>query len=211
MRIVCMTGMGLLSLLLAVPALGAGDDEEVARQLFAEILAPVSEAAQSVSAGGIAVRGQPGSAGPEQRFFDAVGDHLLDQGFDVWVMDVGEPVPLGVLALDMELTTSEIDYPTQSRQFMGIGRARVQRRVALGAHLRLTDPAVGRVLYNAEPVRVHREWMTYTQANENAERRPDWMGAAAIQDMQPRNPWWQRTLVLGIAAGVAVLYFGGAT
>jgi hypothetical protein len=53
--------------------------------------------------------------------------------------------------------------------------------------------------------------MTYTQANENAERRPDWMGAAAIQDMQPRNPWWQRTLVLGIAAGVAVLYFGGAT
>ena len=30
------------------------------------------------------------------------------------------------------------------------------------------------------------------------------MGAEAIQDMRPRNPWWQRTLVVGIVAGVAV-------
>ena len=93
---------------------------------------------------------------------------------------------------------------------MGVGQARVQRRVALGAHMRLSDPTAGRLILNAEPVRVQRDWMSFSEAYGHASDRPDWMGATAIRDMRERNPWWQRTLVAGIVAGVAVIYFSGA-
>jgi hypothetical protein len=76
--------------------------------------------------------------------------------------------------------------------------------------MRLTDPEAGRLVYNAEPVRVQREWMSFSEAHRNAEQRPDWMGAESIQDIRARNPWWQRSLVVGIVAGVAVVYFSGA-
>lgn len=195
---------------LAPPALAAVSDAEVSRALFVELLEPVTDAARNAEASGIAVRGMPAQDGPEQRFFNAVGDRLLDEGFDVWVIESTQPVPDGVLALDLQLTSSEIDYPQQTRSFLGVGHARVQRRVALGAHMRLTDPGGGRLLYNAEPIRVQREWMSFREAEQHSAERPDWMGAAAIQDMRERNPWWQRTLVVGIVAGVAVIYFSGA-
>lgn len=194
----------------AAPASAALSDAEVSRALFEELLVPVTDAARGVSASGIAVRGLPAQDGPEQRFFNAVGDRLLAEGFDVWVITSSQPVPEGVLALDLQLTSSEIDYPQQTRSFLGVGHARVQRRVALGAHMRLTDPEGGRILYNAEPVHVQREWMSFREADQHSAERPDWMGAQAIQDMRARNPWWQRTLVVGIVAGVAVIYFSGA-
>lgn len=201
----------LLVLGLVAGAQAAGSDDEVSRRLFAEILAPVDAAAQSISAGGIAVRGAPATAGPEQRFFNAVGDAFLEQGYDVWILQANETVPSGVLALDLELSASEIDYPRQSRQLLGFGRARILRRVSLGARMRLTDPGEGRVLYDAEPVRVAEDWMSFSEANRSAEVRPDWMGAIPVSEMEPRNPWWQRALVVGIVGGVAVLYFSGAT
>ena len=52
--------------------------------------------------------------------------------------------------------------------------------------------------------------MSFREAEPLSTERPAWMGAAAIQDMRARNPWWQRTLVVGIVAGVAVIYFSGA-
>jgi hypothetical protein len=195
---------------LSLPAQGAESDAEVSKALFVELLQPVAELARDASASGIAVRGLPAQLGPEQNFFNAVGDRLLAEGFDVWVIAAAEPVPEGVLALDLQLTNSEIDYPQQTRSFLGVGQARVQRRVALGAHMRLTDPGAGRILYNAEPVRVQREWMSFSEAEGHAAERPDWMGAEAIQDMRARNPWWQRTLIVGIVAGVSVIYFSGA-
>jgi hypothetical protein len=200
----------LVLVLLAAPAWAAGSDAEVSRALFLELLEPITDVARDISASGIAVRGLPAQDGPEQRFFNAVGDRLLAEGFDVWVLESAQPVPDGVLALDLQLTASEIDYPQQTRSFLGVGQARVQRRVALGAHMRLTNPGEGRILYNAEPVRVQREWMSFREAEGHAAERPDWMGAQAIQDMRARNPWWQRTLVIGIATGVAVIYFSGA-
>jgi len=201
----------LASLLALATAAGAAEsDRAVSRELFADLLDPVTEAARNVSATGIAVRGQPAADGPERRFFGQVGDHLLASGFDVWVIGSNQPVPDGVLALDLDLTRSEIDYPQQTRTFLGVGQARVQRRVSLGAHMRLTDPGSGRLVYNAEPVQVQREWMSFSEAYQHAEERPDWIGAKAIQDVQARNPWWQRTLVVGVVAGVAMVYFSGA-
>lgn len=200
-----------LSAAMSSPVAGAESDIEVSRQMFSELLGPVTEAAAAVDASGIAVRGLPAKPGPEQRFFEEVGDRFLAGGFDVWVLKDSQPVPEGVLALDLALTNSEIDYPEQTRTFFGIGQARVQRRVTLGAHMRLTDPAAGRIVYNAEPVLVQREWMSFSEAFSHAEGRPDWMGAAPIQDMRTRNPWWQRGLVVGIVAGVAAIYFSGAS
>jgi len=186
-------------------------DEEVSRKLFAEIFTPISELAGSVSASGIAIRGVPDEVGPERRFFDAVGNGFLSDGFDVWLLSPGESAPDGVLELDLELSEAEIDYPRQTRHLLGVGRARVLRRVSLGARMRLTDPAEGRILYNAEPLRVEQDWMMFTEAKESAAVRPDWMGATTIPGMESRSPWWQRAAVVGIVVGVAVLYFGGAS
>lgn len=199
----------LLLLLAPAAARGQDTDEEVSRRLFGELIAPVADAAAEVGAGGIAVRGAP-AGGPERRFFDAVGDAFLDRGYDVWVVGRAEPVAADVLALDLELTASEIDYPRQTRQVLGIGRAQVLRRVTLGARMRLTEPTTGRVLYSAEPVRMTEEWMSFREANRNAEQRPDWMGAIPMEPARARNPWWQRSLIVGVLGGVAILYFSGA-
>lgn len=186
-------------------------DDQVSRKLFAEIFTPISELAGSVSATGIAIRGVPDEVGPESRFFDAVGNSFLADGFEVWLLSPGESVPHGVLELDLELSEAEIDYPRQTRHLLGAGRARVLRRVSLGARMRLTDPEGGRVLYNAQPLRVAQDWMMFTEANNSATVRPDWMGATTIPEMESRSPWWQRAAVLGIVGGVAVLYFSGAS
>jgi hypothetical protein len=204
-----------LSLLAVIQVVGARadglSDEEVSRKLFAEILAPISELAGSVSATGIAIRGMPDELGPESRFFDAVGNSFLAEGFDVWVLSPGESMPNGVLELDLELSEAEIDYPRQTRYLLGVGRARVLRRVSLGTRMRLTDPDEGRILYHADPLRVEQDWMMFTEAKENAAVRPEWMGATTIPAMESRSPWWQRAAVLGIVGGVAALYFAGAS
>jgi len=186
-------------------------DEQVSRKLFGEIFTPISELALSVSATGIAIRGMPDEEGPERVFFDAVGNRFLADGFDVWLLQTGEAIPDGVLELNLRLSAAEIDYPRQTRHLLGLGRARVMRRVSLGAWMRLTDPDQGRVLYNAEPLRVEQDWMMFTEANASAAVRPDWMGATTIPGMESRSPWWQRAAVVGIAGAVAMLYFGGAT
>jgi hypothetical protein len=186
-------------------------DEQVSRKLFGEIFTPISDLASSVSATGIAIRGLPDEDGPERTFFDAVGNRFLADGFEVWLLQTGESAPDGVLELSLQLSAAEIDYPRQTRHLLGLGRARVLRRVSLGAHMRLTDPGQGRVLYNAEPLRVEQDWMMFTDANASAAVRPDWMGATTIPEMESRSPWWQRAAVVGIVGAVAMLYFGGAT
>ncbi|RKZ18187.1 hypothetical protein DRQ53_01215 [bacterium] len=189
----------------------ADTDAEVSGRLLDEILAPMSTAAREVSAEGIAILGLPAQDGTERRFFDEVGSRLLAEGFDVWVLREGAAVPGGALALELELTTSEIDYPRQTRTLMGAGRARVQRRVSLGAHMKLSSPDSGQLLYDAEPVRVGYDWLSFTEANDNAAMRNDWIGAEPIIEMRERNAWWQRVAILGIVGGVAAIYFGGAT
>ena len=186
-------------------------DEQVSRKLFGEIFGPISELALSVSATGIAIRGVPDDEGPEREFFDAVGDRFLADGLDVWLLRTGQPAPDSALELDLQLSSAEIDYPRQTRHLLGLGRARVLRRVSLGARMRLTDPDGGRILYNAEPLRVEQDWMMFSEANARAAVRPDWMGATTIPHMESRSPWWQRVAVVGIVGAVAMLYFGGAT
>lgn len=186
-------------------------DAEIASRLLDEILAPVSEAAREVEAPGIAVFGVPSAAGTESRFFDEVANRLLAGGFDVWLLREGASAPGGALALDLALTESEIDYPQQTRTLLGAGRARVQRRVSLGADMRLSQPETGRLLYVGEPVRVEHEWMSFTDANRQAAVRADWIGAKPVVEVRERNPWWQRAAILGIVGGVAAIYFGGAT
>lgn len=201
----------VLALVVAVPARAQGTDQEISRQLFDELFAPVERVAAGVESGGIAVRGAPATAGPERQFFEEVGRLFLDRGFDVWILAADEVVPEDVLALDVALQVSEIDYPRQTRSLLGAGRARVQRRVSLGAQMRLTLPRDGRVLYDATPVRVTEQWMSFSDAHRNAEERPDWMGAAPVTEIEPRHPWWHRALVAGVIGGVAVIYFSGAS
>lgn len=186
-------------------------DADVSAAVLKEILAPMADAARATDAPGIAVMGAPAADGVERRFFNEVADRLLEDGFDVWVLGPGAAVPGGALALDLHLTSSEIDYPRQTRTLMGAGRARVQRRVSLGASMRLTRPDTGQLLYVGDPERVDHEWMSFTEANACAAVRSDWIGNAPIVEVRDRNPWWQRGAILGIVGGVAIIYFAGAT
>ena len=209
MRIIHCILCGLL-LAVALPAGAQPSDGQVADDLFRSLVGPLEEALAEAGARGIAMRRAAGAQRAAlESLQDEIGNFLLDRGYDVHTVPAQAALPDDVPLLEFEVVAGGFDYPIRRRGFLGLQSPRVLRRSALGIEGRLQDPRDGRWLWQGAPLLVAEDWVTAKEVEPLAADRPLWMTENPLVRPEGRSPWWERSLMAGLLAGVVILYADG--
>lgn len=198
-----------LGLTLGSGAAAQSTDGEVADDLLLSIVTPLEAALAEAGATGITmVRGARRQA-ELVSLQDEIGNFLYERGYEVHTVPTREDAPPDVPLLDFRVASAGFDYPARRTGFLGLGHPRVLRRGALGITGSLEDPRDGRWLWRGAPLRVAEEWVQARQVEPLAADRPLWMTDKPLVRPEGRSPWWERSLMAGLLAGVVILYADG--
>jgi hypothetical protein len=183
---------------------------ELAREMLAEILAPILERAEAEARGAeVALLPRGAALAEAEEFTRVVGIAFDERGFRIRTLASGDPLPESGLLLDFQLDRASFDYPERREGFLSIGGSQTLRRAALGFTGRLEDSELGRWLWRGSPEIRRQDWVATDLLPTLRSDEPAWMRGTAIPPESRGSRWWERAMVVGLLTGVVVLYFSG--
>lgn len=188
-------------------------DGAVAEDLFRALMLPIEAALADAGAEGIVMVEPPANSKPLTALMgpiqERIGNFLYERGYEVHTVPLRGTRPEGVPVFDFEIDAAGFDYPSRRAGLLGLGKEKWLRRAAFGLQGRIEDPVSGHWLWKGAPRYVVEEWVSTGDVEDLADDRPAWMSERPLVVPEGRSPWWERSMMAGLLAGVVILYVDG--
>jgi hypothetical protein len=144
-------------------------------------------------------------------FEDSLAPALLDQGWEVWILDANQEPQEHTLLFEYKVMQAKLRYPSMHHGFLGLATPKVDRVIDLGLQGRLQGVDDGRVYWQGSSSARYEDSFAMSALSTVQIDQPSWLTAPKVEDSTTSKAGFlEKVVIAGLVGGVVALYISGA-
>ena len=144
-------------------------------------------------------------------FHDQLAPRLLDDGWDVWILQPEQSPQEGSLLFEYRMLKVSLEYLRERHGFLGLGTPKLEREVEFELAGKLKEPASGRLFWQGTLDAKVKDDFDSSQVSFVENEQPDWMAKPKLAvPADSKSGFLEKVVIAGLIGTVVILYLSGA-